>query len=192
MEERNTHETILQEALTLFAARGYAAVSMRDIAAAVGIRASSIYHHFAGKQEIFDALVQQAKETKDHLRTLFLNVFEKIEKVEEDAFIKNGVSFLTGYLQNPQIGLLLQVLECERFHNKEADSAWHELLLAAPLEHETNVFRMLAERSEVKYDDAEELAAEYQSAVLLAYFTGDSERLEKQLRCFYRRTFNKK
>lgn len=49
MEEKNTRELIMQEALDLFAAKGYAAVSMRDIAAAVGIRASSIYHHFSGK-----------------------------------------------------------------------------------------------------------------------------------------------
>lgn len=36
MEENNTREIIMQEALELFAIKGYAAVSMRDIARAVG------------------------------------------------------------------------------------------------------------------------------------------------------------
>ena len=75
MEEKNTRELIMQEALDLFAAKGYAAVSMRDIAAAVGIRASSIYHHFSGKQELFEALIQKANGVKDSLQAVFLNAF---------------------------------------------------------------------------------------------------------------------
>lgn len=61
----------------MFAANGYAAVSMRDIASAVG----------------------------------------------EEAFVQAGVFFLTGYLQNTQVVPLLKVLECERFHNEDADRA---------------------------------------------------------------------
>lgn len=50
------------------------------------------------------------------------------------------------------------------------------------------VFRILKERNELIEADEEELAAEYQSAILLAYFTGDLIQFEKQLRCFYHRT----
>lgn len=189
MEEKNTRDLIMQEALVMFAAKGYAAVSMRDIAAAVGIRASSIYHHFEGKQELFDALVQKANDMKEHLKAVFLNAFSQVESVEEEPFVQAGISFLTGYLQHPQVEPLLRVLECERLHNEEADKAWSELLFRAPLEHEANVFRMLKERGQIIEDDAEELAAEYQAAIMLAYFTGDVVQLQKQLRRFYQRTF---
>jgi len=188
MEEKSTREIIMDEALALFAVKGYEAVSMRDIAAAVGIRASSIYYHFSGKQELFDALVQKAKGVKDSLQTVFLNAFSKAGAVDEEAFIQAGVFFLTGYLQNAKVAPLLKVLECERFHNEEADRAWKELLIFAPLEHEANVFRLLKERGEIA-DDAEALAAEYQAAIMLAYFTGDIERLQVQLQRFYRRVF---
>ena len=56
MAKRNTKESILLKALELFADRGYEGVSVRDIAAEVGIRQSSLYKHFAGKQDIFDTL----------------------------------------------------------------------------------------------------------------------------------------
>ena len=62
------------------------------------------------------------------------------------------------------------------------------MLIFAPLEHEANVFRLLKERGEIA-DDAEVLAAEYQAAIMLAYFTGDIERLQVQLQRFYRRVF---
>lgn len=189
MEENHTQELIMQEALQLFASKGYAAVSMRDIASAVGIRASSIYHHFGAKQEIFDALVQKADDLKEHLRLMFLQTFAQVQDVEEDAFIQAGVFFLTGYLFHEQVRPLLQVLECERFHSEEAQKAWSELLFQAPLEHEEKVFQMLIERGGIVGTDAKELAAQYQSAILLAYFTGDIEQLKRQLKNFYQRTF---
>lgn len=52
-----TAERIEQAALKLFAARGYAAVSMRDIADAVGIRQGGLYNHFPTKQSILFGLL---------------------------------------------------------------------------------------------------------------------------------------
>ncbi len=189
MEEKNTRELIMQEALNLFADKGYAAVSMRDIATAVGIRASSIYNHFSGKQELFDALVQKANDVKNSLQAVFMNAFSKVETVEEEAFVQAGLFFLTGYLHNPKVAPLLKVLECERFHNEGADRAWCELMLSAPLEHEVNIFKMLKMSGLIKDENAEDLAAEYQAAILLAYFTKDLEQLQRQLRRFYKRIF---
>ena len=45
MAKENSKETIIREALKLFAEKGFAAVSMRDLAEAVGISASTIYHY---------------------------------------------------------------------------------------------------------------------------------------------------
>ncbi len=189
MDEKNTREIILQEALRLFSDKGYSAVSMRDIAESVGIRASSIYYHFSSKQELFEALIQKAKNVKDSLQALFMNAFSNTEIIEEVAFVQAGVFFVTGYLQNTQVLSLLRVLECERFHNEDADRMWQELLIFAPLEHETNVFQLLRERGEIIDDGAEELAAEYQSLIMLAYFSGNIEQLEIQLQRFYKRVF---
>lgn len=48
---------------------------------------------------------------------------------------------------------------------------------------------MLKERGEIVDEVAEELAAEYQSAIMFAYFTGDVKLLEIQLQRFYQRVF---
>ncbi len=44
-------ERVLDAAEHLFARQGYAAVTLRDIAAAVGIRHTSLYHHVPGGKE---------------------------------------------------------------------------------------------------------------------------------------------
>ena len=58
MKQEDTKRKIMDAALALFSAKGYDAVSVGEIAAAVGIRAPSLYNHFAGKQAIFDAIVE--------------------------------------------------------------------------------------------------------------------------------------
>lgn len=190
MEEKNTREIILMEALNLFSNKGYAAVSMRDIATVVGIRVSSIYHHFSGKQALFEALIQKATDVKEALQDVFLNALSKAGRVEEEAFVQTGIYFLTGYLQNAQVEPLLKVLECERFHNEDADRVWKELVIFTPLEHEENVFRLLRERGEiVDATTDKELAAEYQAAIMMAYFSGDIQLLQMQLHHFYKRIF---
>ena len=56
---RNTKERIQSEALRLFAENGYHAVTVEQIAAAVGIKAPSLYKHYSGKRAIFDGIVHQ-------------------------------------------------------------------------------------------------------------------------------------
>lgn len=51
-------EQILDAAAELFTTHGFATTSTRAIAEAVGIRQASLYHHFATKDDILDALLQ--------------------------------------------------------------------------------------------------------------------------------------
>jgi AcrR family transcriptional regulator len=57
---RPTRSLILDAALELFAAHGYAGASIRQIARAVGVTESGIYAHFAGKEEIYRTLFEEA------------------------------------------------------------------------------------------------------------------------------------
>ncbi|GLZ46995.1 TetR family transcriptional regulator [Actinomycetospora sp. NBRC 106375] len=52
--ERRTE--IVSAAAGIVADQGYAAVGMRDIADAIGIRGASLYHHFSSKEEILYAI----------------------------------------------------------------------------------------------------------------------------------------
>ncbi len=56
----STRERILREASEMFVRRGYSGTSTRDIAAAVGIRQPSLFHHFPNKAAIADELMEYA------------------------------------------------------------------------------------------------------------------------------------
>ncbi|MXX89579.1 MAG: TetR/AcrR family transcriptional regulator [Boseongicola sp. SB0665_bin_10] len=57
-ESRDTRAKIRKAALRLFAERGYNAVSMRDLAEAVGMRQGGLYNHFEGKQALLSNLME--------------------------------------------------------------------------------------------------------------------------------------
>lgn len=56
-EARNTRADLLEAALELFAEQGFYATSLREIGRAVGIRESAIYHHFASKEALLEAVL---------------------------------------------------------------------------------------------------------------------------------------
>lgn len=63
----DTKQRIEHCALALFSTRGYAGVSIRQIAARVGIKESSIYKHYASKEEIFNTIQAHYLERVQHV-----------------------------------------------------------------------------------------------------------------------------
>ncbi|MCJ2048855.1 TetR/AcrR family transcriptional regulator [Methylobacterium sp. J-070] len=55
----NAKETILEAARKTVQAHGYGGLSYRDLAADVGIKAASIYHHFASKADLGAAVARR-------------------------------------------------------------------------------------------------------------------------------------
>ena len=88
----DTKTNIRRAALRLFAERGYSAVSMRELAEAVGMRQGGLYNHFPGKQ----ALLVDLMET--HILALLQALQETMDGREgpEDrfrAFVRNHVAY---------------------------------------------------------------------------------------------------
>ena len=58
MKNETTKQRILTEAVKLFSKEGYEAVSVDQIAKAVGIKAPSLYKHYKNKRDIFDSILR--------------------------------------------------------------------------------------------------------------------------------------
>ena len=54
---KDTKERILTAALEMFAQNGYAGTNLRELAASLGMGKSSLYRHFASKEEIWNTLL---------------------------------------------------------------------------------------------------------------------------------------
>ena len=57
-----TRDRIIEEATRLFVSRGYHAMSMREIAEAVGVTKAALYYHFSDKEALFLAVLTASVE----------------------------------------------------------------------------------------------------------------------------------
>ncbi len=56
--EESTRERIRREAASLFRRKGFNGTSMAELAAAVGVTKSSLYHHFPSKQALLSEIIE--------------------------------------------------------------------------------------------------------------------------------------
>ena len=57
LKQETRKDEIINTAAKLFKEKGYSAVTMRDLATAMGIKAASLYNHINSKQEILKAII---------------------------------------------------------------------------------------------------------------------------------------
>jgi AcrR family transcriptional regulator len=60
-----TRSALLEAATGLFAARGYPGTSLEDVAATAHVTRGAVYHHFAGKQALFEAVLDRQEQRAD-------------------------------------------------------------------------------------------------------------------------------
>lgn len=84
MKTTSRKEEIVTIASQLFKEKGYNAVSMRDIAQAMGIKAASLYNHINGKQEILSTLILKvAYEFTDGMNNVIAQEISPIQKIQQ-------------------------------------------------------------------------------------------------------------
>jgi AcrR family transcriptional regulator len=86
-----TRVRALSAAIQLFAERGFDTTGMRDIAAAVGVKAPALYNHFASKEEILAEAMEYA------LAEFFVGILERMDHERPqgwlEAFVRGHVTF---------------------------------------------------------------------------------------------------
>ena len=92
-----TQERLLDTAGELFSTQGYAGVSMRDIARAMGFTQAAIYHHFPNKDALYIAAIsylfeqrtqgigEQMAGVEDPAQRLELLIGSMLEAMEQDS-----------------------------------------------------------------------------------------------------------
>src|SRR4029077_5756406 len=80
--DRSTTERLFDTAATLFWKKGYAATTTREIAAAVGIRQASLYHHFANKEDLlYQISVSALKQFLTEVESAVNTVAQPLERI---------------------------------------------------------------------------------------------------------------
>lgn len=147
MEKKNTKTTILEEALNLFATQGYDAVTVADIAQAVGIKPPSLYKHYKSKQDIFDSII---KEMEERYITFSANLgiegtnpeiaSGQYLNIDVDVLIKIGTEMFLYYLHDDYASKFRKMLTVEQFKNNMVSKLYVEQYIDSPLQFQQFIF----------------------------------------------------
>lgn len=205
MKQEDTKNVILQKALDLFSERGYDAVSVGEIAKAVGIKAPSLYNHYPSKQAIFDAIVA---DTAKHYAADTDKKDIHVENGSDDAstfegitadFLKEKVRFIFSYsLHDEKVSKFRKMLKIEQFRTPEFAKLYSQRYVDRIVEYHAEIFKKLIARGEIVPVDPVTLATLYATPIITLIDVCDrqpererecAERVDEHVDLFFE-TFN--
>lgn len=176
----NTRQKIMGAAMELFSQRGFEAVSVRDIAGAVGLRESSLYNHFRNKREIFDAIVDFSwKQAESYYReknipftgTEDLTCFSERDFSRLSATILDTFRF---FFADPWNVRFRRLLILSQFTDQRSAQIYRRLYRDIPLEIQEAVFAGLMAAGQFRQADPRAAALDFYGAVFLLLHTCES------------------
>lgn len=207
MKQEDTKQRILDKALELFSRDGYEAVSVGEIARAVGIRAPSLYNHFASKQAIFDAIVEAtaARYERDtdridiHVQDAGQDIPVFTNITEDNLFEKVKQLFVYS-LHDETVSRFRRMMTIEQFRSPSLAALYSHRYVERVVAYHAEIFRSLIAAGEIRGEDPETLAMLYVAPVITLIGICDRqpekerecmEKLHDHVRLFFR-TFHKK
>lgn len=173
MKQEDTKQKILDKALELFSAQGYDAVSVGEIAKAVGIKAPSLYNHFPGKQAIFDALVEAtAARYETDTDKLHIHVQDAARdvpvftEITAEALFEKVRQIFEYSLHDAVISRFRRMMTIEQFRSAELSALYSRRYVERILRYHAGIFRALIASGEICAEDPDTLAMLYVSPVL--------------------------
>ena len=176
----DTKERILTTALQLFARDGYEAVSVSDIAQALGMTKGALYKHYRNKRDIFDSMLKRMLELDSSAARQYgmpeqnLNEndsgYDQVDWSELRQFFLAQFRFWT---EDAFACPMRRMLSLEQYRSKEMGKLYQEMAVSGPVHYTADVFRRMMERGRMKPGDADALAAQFYAPMFLLIAMAD-------------------
>ena len=171
----NTKKRILDEALNLFSQKGYANVFVADIATAVGIKAPSLYKHYKSKQDIFNAILDEMKQSYDN-QAAMLNMNGNnaqadamvFSVVSEEELVKMGMGLFMYFLHDEYAQKFRKMLTVEQFGNKKLGELFTKQYADDPLSYQSAMFSLLTASGVLKDENPNVMALQFYAPIFMA------------------------
>ena len=187
-----TKEKITEEALTLFAEKGYKGTSVKNIADAVGIKDASLYNHFKSKQEIFNSIVELVLTHISSLsKTLGMPQYDK-QYTTASSFYEmldlEGLKALSSeaflfYLTDPYISKFWRIAHMEQYTNPQIYTMFRKIFMENAISYQEQLFEEMMKEGVFYQGDAKAAAISFYSPIylLLSMYSDQPERKEEAL-----------
>lgn len=169
-----TKERIIDEALTLFSKRGYSGVSIKEIAAAAGIKDGSLYKHFTSKREIFDTIVTEAGVLMEGLierlhisNTPTADMADYFVSLSTEMLVELSKKVFLFYLKDAYAARFRRMLTIEQYHDSEISFMYKKIFTEESIAYQSLIFEQLIKRGAFKPADPQDVAMNFYAPIFL-------------------------
>lgn len=179
MKQIDTKQRILSESLRLFSENGYDAVSVAEIASAVGIKAPSLYKHYKSKRDIFDSILKRMSEADGFYadENDMPNVDDDYNNVSLESIKTFSVSMFKHWTDDEFAARFRRMLSLERFKNSEMAELYKSYISSGPLDYMKEVFAGM----NYSESDAGQLALSFYGPMFMLYTVYDESENKKEI-----------
>lgn len=177
MEKETTKQRIVTEAVKLFSKDGYEAVTVEQIATAVGIKAPSLYKHYKSKKDIFESILERMNQSDyDRAKEYEMpegTLNEMAEKYAQTPFGKIKIYSEAQFLhwtEDEFSSAFRRMLTIEQFRSSDMSELYQQYLGAGPTEYMADLFAEMTNHE----SDGMQLALEFYSPMFLLYSMYDA------------------
>ena len=179
MKQEDTKQRILSESLRLFSENGYDAVSVAEIASAVGIKAPSLYKHYKSKRNIFDSILKKMNEADGFYadENDMPNVDDDYNNVSLESIKTFSVAMFKHWTDDEFAARFRRMLSLERFKNSEMAELYKSYISSGPLDYMKEVFAGM----NYSENDAGQLALSFYGPMFMLYTVYDESENKKEI-----------
>ena len=179
MKQEDTKQRILSESLRLFSEKGYDAVSVADIASAVGIKAPSLYKHYKSKRDIFDSILKKMSNADGSYadESDMPNVDGDYNSVSLESIKTFSIAMFKHWTEDEFAARFRRMLSLERFKNSEMAELYKSYISSGPLNYMTEVFAGM----NYSFNSAKKLALSFYAPMFLLYTVYDESENKNEI-----------
>jgi AcrR family transcriptional regulator len=166
----DTKERILDCAIDLFSIQGYDAVSVRNIAAAVGIKASSLYKHFENKESILEHIFDLFRSVMLSTHEYESKVLQLPDRISAAEILKNSFILFRDLIYQPRLLKITRIINLEQGRNASIKSFFRQELVDKPIYDLEATFAAMIASGLLKPVSPRKLATIYHANIISTYF----------------------
>ena len=187
-----TKERIVDEALTLFASKGFRGTTVKDIADAVGIKDASLYKHFKSKKEILNTIVEEAYVHMGNMSDSLgipsgdgslEDAAEFFRGINRETIIALGKEVFKFYLTDGYMSRFWKLANLEQYNNRDFYELYRRLFTEEGIEYQKNLFAEMIRMGAFREGNPEVMAYNFYSPIflLLHRYAGSEGELDEAL-----------
>lgn len=160
---KDTREKILQNALEMFANKGYEGTNIRELSDALGVSKGAMYRHYESKEQLWDSVIDKVSAEYESNMGSVKNMPEIPETTDE--LLELSLRMMNYTMHDPNVVMCRKVLVREQYRDEKTAIISDRYFLSNIEEIFKVIFKGMMDKKLLKEDDCDILALEYTATI---------------------------